>query len=105
MLLHPGQSRKSFWQVIDVEKDPLAVQFNLNKFLYRRDFDRILEFLADSVPKYTAERGARVDRPDRAGACKGPRGTLHTLRDDLHWELRRFWDAWNAHASQHYTPS
>jgi len=25
MLLHPGHSRKSFGQVIDVEKDPLAV--------------------------------------------------------------------------------
>jgi len=91
--------------VIDVKKDPLAGQFNLNKFLYRRDFDRILEFLAISMPKYTAERGAREDRPEQPGACKGPRGILHTLQGDPHWELRRFWDAWNAHASRHYTPS
>eukprot|EP00963_Diacronema_lutheri_P006258 scaffold541_cov335-Pavlova_lutheri.AAC.3 len=105
MLLPSGHSKKSFWQVTDVEKDPLAVLLNLNKFLCRRDFDRILEFLAVCVLKYTAERGARVDRPEQAGACKGPRGTLHTLRDDPHWELRRFWDACNAHASRHYTPS
>eukprot|EP00963_Diacronema_lutheri_P006081 scaffold515_cov339-Pavlova_lutheri.AAC.3 len=55
MLLFPGHSRKSFWQVVDIEKDPLAVQFCLNKYISRRDFDRILEFFADSVPKYTAE--------------------------------------------------
>jgi len=33
MLLHLGHSKKAFKQVIDVEKDPLAVLFNLNKFL------------------------------------------------------------------------
>jgi len=72
MLLHPGRSRKAIWQVIDVEKEPLAVLFNLNKFLCKRDFEQILEFLAVFVPKYTAERGAREDGPEQAGACKGP---------------------------------
>ena len=105
MLLFPGQSRKSFWEVVDVEKDPLAVQFCLSKYISRRDFFRILEFLADSVPKYTGERRAREDRPEQVGACKGPRGTMHTLQGDPHWELRRFWDAWNVHATKHYTPS
>eukprot|EP00963_Diacronema_lutheri_P009228 scaffold826_cov335-Pavlova_lutheri.AAC.22 len=70
---------KSVHLVIDVEKDPLVVQFNLNKLLCRRDFDRILEFLAVSVPKYTAERGAKEDKHEQAGNCKGPTGTLRIL--------------------------
>eukprot|EP00963_Diacronema_lutheri_P007303 scaffold644_cov357-Pavlova_lutheri.AAC.2 len=73
MLLYRGYNTKFSWQVINVEKDPMAVLFCLSKYLCRKDFDRILEFSADS--------------------------------GDPHWELRKFWDAWNAHASKHYTPS
>eukprot|EP00963_Diacronema_lutheri_P005166 scaffold391_cov412-Pavlova_lutheri.AAC.3 len=83
MLLHLGHRKKSSWQVIDVEKDPLAVY----------------------VPKYTAERGTREDRLEQAGACKGPIGIEYTLQGDPRWEVRRFKDAWNAHASRHYSPS
>ena len=44
MLLYPGHSKESFWQVIDVDKATLAVQLCMSKFLCWRDFDRILEF-------------------------------------------------------------
>ena len=62
MLLYPGHSRKSFWQVVDVEKDPLAVQFCLSKYISRRDFDRILDFLRIACPSIRAsEKGGRTD--------------------------------------------
>lgn len=49
MLLYRGYNTKSTWLVINVEKDPMAVQFCLSKYLCKKDFDRILEFSAYSV--------------------------------------------------------
>eukprot|EP00963_Diacronema_lutheri_P010590 scaffold1110_cov399-Pavlova_lutheri.AAC.2 len=51
------------------------------------------------------ERWAAKGKPEQARACKGPWGTLHTRQGDPHWKFRRFWDAWNAYASRHYTPN
>jgi len=51
MLLYPGQSRKSLRRVINVDEDPLAVQFCLREYLGKRDFNCILESSAVSVPR------------------------------------------------------
>lgn len=88
-----------------MEGDPQAVHFCLHKYLSRRHVDHILESFGDTLPRYTAERGAKQDKPKQARACKGPGGNLHTLQGDPHWELRWLWHAWNVHASRHYTPS
>ena len=68
----------------------MAVRFCLSKFLCKRNFDRILDFFADSEPRYTADRGTANDKPGEVGPCKGPRGTLHSLEVSPHWGLLRF---------------
>ena len=100
MLLYPRHGMTSFWQVIDVDKDPLAMQFCFSKFLCKRDFGRILEFFEDSVPRYSADRGPRDDKLEKAGPCKGRSGTLDNLKADPHWKVLRFNEACISHASR-----
>jgi len=61
--LYPSHSMLPFLQVIDVQKDPLAVSFCLSMYLCGREFNRILEFLQivcegtrpSEVPKMTGQ--------------------------------------------------